>query len=106
MGLYWVHGHAGVQGNEITSKLTRAGSVQKFVRTEISLGVSMQNITRKIKRWIDNQHLAMWCGPGSTQRQTRKLISCPSPTTKTRLLSYNRTQSMVVIGLLTGHNTA
>jgi hypothetical protein len=46
-----------------------------------------------------------WLGPSSTQRQARKLISGPSPTTKTRLLSLNRTQSSVVIGLLTGHNT-
>jgi len=59
----------------------------------------------KIKRWVDNQHLAMWCGPGSTQRQARELSAGPSPTKKTRLLSFNRTQSRVVTGLLTGHNT-
>jgi len=29
----------------------------------------------------------------------------PSPTTKTRLLSFDKTQSRVVIGLLNGHNT-
>jgi len=40
-----------------------------------------------------------------TQRQARELISGPSPGAKTRLLSFNRTQSRVVIGLLTGHNT-
>ena len=32
-------------------------------------------------------------------------ISSPSPTTKTRFLSFNRTQSRAVIGLPTGHNT-
>jgi hypothetical protein len=32
-------------------------------------------------------------------------ISGPSPSTKTKFLSFNRTQSRVVIGLLTGHNT-
>jgi len=42
---------------------------------------------------------------GSTQRQARELISDSSPAAKTRLLSFNRTQSKVVIGLLTGHNT-
>ena len=31
-------------------------SVQKFVRPEPSLGVSRQNIRRKIKRWRNNQH--------------------------------------------------
>jgi hypothetical protein len=41
----------------------------------------------------------------STQRQARKLISGPSATAKTRLLSFNKTQSRAVTGLLTGHNT-
>ena len=33
------------------------------------------------------------------------MIWGPSPAAKTRLLSFNRTQSRVVIGLLTGRNT-
>ena len=40
-----------------------------------------------------------------TQTQTRKVISGPDTTVKTRLLSSNRTQSGVVTGLLTGHNS-
>ena len=105
MALYWVPGHAGVQRNEIANRLAKNGSVQKFVRTELSLGVSTQNIKKQIKCWVDNQHLAMWRDPSSIQRQARKLISGPSLTTKTRLLTFNRPQSRVVIGLLTGHNT-
>jgi hypothetical protein len=76
-----------------------------FVGPEPSLGVSRQNIRRKIKRWMDNQHLARWRGLGSIQRQVRELISAPSPGAKTRLLFFNRAQSRVVTGLLTGHNT-
>jgi len=34
-----------------------------------------------------------------------ELISGPDLATRARLLSFNRTQSRVVIGLLTGHNT-
>ena len=47
------------------------------------------------------------CGGGltSTQGQDRKLIWGPIPTVNTRLLSFNRIKSMVVTGLLTGHNT-
>jgi len=104
-GLYWVPGHAGVRGKVIAGKLATCGSIQKFVGPAPSLGVSRQNIKNKIKRRVDNQHLAMWRGPGSTQRQAQKLISDPSPTSKTRLLSLNRAQSKVVTGLLTGHNT-
>jgi len=48
---------------------------------------------------------ALWRGPCSTQRQARELISGPDLATGARLLSLYRTQSRVVIGLLTEHNT-
>jgi hypothetical protein len=67
-------------------------------------GVSTQNIKTKINSWVDNQHLAMWHGPSSTPRQAGKLILGPSLTIKTRLLTFNRTKSRAIIGLLTGHN--
>ena len=54
---------------------------------------------------MEKKHLALWRGPCSTQRQARELISGPDPAMGARLLSFNRTQSRVVIGLLTGHNT-
>jgi hypothetical protein len=41
----------------------------------------------------------------SKQWQVRKMILGSSPTVKTRLLSFNRTQSRIVTGLLPGHNT-
>jgi hypothetical protein len=60
---------------------------------------------RKIKRWMDNQDLVLWRGPCGAHRQAGELISGPKLATRARLLSFNRTQSRVVIGLLTGHNT-
>jgi len=54
---------------------------------------------------MEKQHLALWRGPCSTQRQARELISGPDLAIGARLLYFNRTQSRVVIGLLTGHNT-
>jgi hypothetical protein len=42
----------------------------------------------------------MWRGLISAQRQAQNLISGSSPTAKTRLLSYNRTQSRFLTGLL------
>jgi hypothetical protein len=69
------------------------------------LGVSRQNIRRKIKSWIGKQHQALWRGPCGTQRQARELITGPNLAIGARLLSFNRTQSRAVIGLLTGHNT-
>jgi hypothetical protein len=105
VGLFWVPGHAGVRGNEIAYRLTRSGSGQRFTGSEPFLGVSRQNIRRKIKNWIEKQYLALWRGPCGTQRQARELISGPNLAIGARLLSFNRTQSRAVIGLLTGQNT-
>jgi ribonuclease HI len=105
VGLYWVPGHAGVRGNEIADKLARGGSVQRFVGSEPFLGASRQNIRRKMKRWMGKHHLVLWRDTCSTQRQARELISGPDLATSARLLSFNRTQSRVVIDLLIGHNT-
>ena len=109
---YWQFGlrflwflSARVRGNEIAEKLARSGSLQQFVGPEPFLGVSRQNIRRKMKHCMKKQHLALWHVPCSTQRQARELISSPNLATGARLLSFNRIQSRVVIGLLTGHNT-
>jgi hypothetical protein len=105
VGLYWIPGHAGVRGNEITDRLARGRSGQRFIGPEPFLGVSRQNIRRKLKRWMKNQHLALWRGPCNTQRQARELISSHDLAMGAQLLSFNRTQSRAVIGLLTRHNT-
>jgi hypothetical protein len=46
-----------VRGNEIADTLTRDGSFQRFVGPEPFFGVSGQNIRRKMKRWMEKQHL-------------------------------------------------
>ena len=105
VGLYWVPGHGRVRGNEIAYEFKRDCSVQWFVGPEPFMGVCRQNIRRKMKPWVENQHLVLWRVACSTQRQAGELISDPDLATRARLLSFNRTQSRVVIGHLTGHNT-
>ena len=105
MGLYWVPGHAGVRGNEIADELARDGSTLKFVGPEPALGVSRQDIRRRIRRWLVNQHWVWWRVLGDTQRLARELISGPCLGSSARFLSSNRTQSRAVTGPLTGHNT-
>jgi hypothetical protein len=52
-----------------------------------------------------NQHWAMWRSLGGTHRQNRELISGHGVGTKTKVMSFNRTQSRTVTVVLTGHNT-
>jgi hypothetical protein len=105
VGLYWVPGPAGVRGNEIADRIARGSSALKLVGPEPALEVSRPDIHRRIKRWLVNQHWIWWQGLGDTQRQARDLISGPCLGAKTRFLSFNRTQSRAVTGLLSGHNT-
>jgi len=65
----------------------------------------LQVIRRRIRRWLVNQHWIWWRVLGDTQRQTRELISGLCLGAKARFLSFNRTQSRAVTGLLTGCNT-
>ena len=53
-----------------------------------------------------NQHWTLRRVLGDTQIQARELIPGPHlGAAMAKFLSFNRTQSRVVIGLLTGHNT-
>ena len=104
-GLYWVPGHAVVRGNEIADRLARSGSALGFLGPEPALGVSRSDIRKRLSRWFINQQWVSWHDLGNTVRQARELISGPCPSTKFKLLSFNRNQYRVVTGLLTGHNT-
>jgi hypothetical protein len=105
VGLYWVPGHAGIQGNEIADRLARVGSSLRFLGPKPALGVSRRDLQKGLSRWFVNQHGAQWHGLGDTQRQARELISGPSLCTRAKFLTFNRTKSRAVTGLLMGHNT-
>jgi len=103
VGLYWVPGHAGVQGKETAEELARDGSTLEFDGPQPALGDSRQDIQRRIRCWLVKQHWVWWRGIGDTQRQAQELISGPCLGAKARFVSFNRTQSRA--GLLTGRNT-
>ena len=71
------------------------------------MGACRKNKEKKIKSWMDNQHLARWRGLSSAQGQAQQLISGCSPAAETKIFTFIRIQSrvVVVVGLLTRHNT-
>jgi hypothetical protein len=48
----------GVKGSIIADELARGGPALRFVGLEPALGVSRQNIRRRIKRWLVTRHWA------------------------------------------------
>jgi hypothetical protein len=92
-------------GNEIANELARGGSSLGFLGPEPAIGVSRQDIQNKLNCWLANQQWARWRSLGDTQRQAQELISAPGLGAMTKVMSFNRTHSRAVIGLLTGHNT-
>jgi hypothetical protein len=56
VGLYCVPGQAGLRGSEIADELPRGGSAVKFVQPELAFGFSRQDLRRRIRRWLGNQH--------------------------------------------------
>ena len=69
MGLFRVSGHSEICGNETVHELIREGSIHQSVVTEPTLGISGQNVKKKIKCWPVKQHMPLWQGLTSTQRQ-------------------------------------
>ena len=86
-------------------ELARDGSALKTVGPEPALGASRQDIRRRSRFCLVNQHWVWWRGLGDTQRQAQELISGSCLGAKARFLSFNRAQSRAVTGLVTGHNT-
>jgi hypothetical protein len=83
----------------------RGSSALRFLGPEAALGVSRRDLQNRLSRWLVNQHGDQWRGLGDTQRQAQEFISGPSLGTRTKFFTFNRVQSRVVNGLLTGHNT-
>jgi len=58
VGLFWVPGYAGIQGNEIADKLARGSSA--LHGPELALEVSRHDLQKRLGHWLTNQHGAQW----------------------------------------------
>ena len=105
VGLFWVPGHAGIRGHEIADGIARGGTALRFLGPEPALGVSRRDSQMRLGRWQVNQQGTPWRDLGDTQRQAHEFISGPSLGTRAKFMTFNRTQSRAITGLLTGRNT-
>ena len=85
-------------------ELARDCSAVKLVGSEPDLAVSRQDIRKRIRRLLVNQH-CVCRGLGDSQRQAREVISGQCLGAKSRFLSFSRKISRAVTVLPTGHNT-
>jgi len=74
-------------------------SVQSFVGPESFLGVSRQNTRRKVKSWMENQHLVLW--------RVLRIIQKRSTLLRMRLATYDTTHTIArrIINNVLLHNT-
>ena len=68
-----------VEDNEICDELARDSSLLEFGGPDSALGVSRQDIRRRIRHWLVDQHRIWWWGLGDTQRQAWELIAGHNP---------------------------
>ena len=84
VGLFWVPGHARIQGNEIADELAKGVSALRFYGPELALGVSRQEIHKRHSHWLANKHRARWRDVSDTRRLAREMISGPCLGAKAR----------------------
>ena len=83
VGLFWVPEHSGVQFEEMKCRKARKrGYSSPVCWTGTGFGGLWAEYKRRDNMRDGHQHVAMWCGLISTQRQAPKLISGPNPNGK------------------------
>lgn len=101
VGLVWVPGHSGVQGNERADGLARTGA-QTPPDQDQSVGLSRQAVRRAINAWLSTAHMTYW-RQVSGCRQAKLTTAGPQRKRTRHLLQLSRKSLRVVVGMLTGH---
>ncbi|XP_036138900.1 uncharacterized protein LOC118644432 [Monomorium pharaonis] len=105
VGLVWVPGHSGIEGNEIADLLAKEAAETRLVGPEPAVGISFCLGRRRIGSWLRDQHLEHWRKvTGVKCRQAGALLGdCPGEDLARSMRSLNRRDARLATQLLTGH---
>lgn len=98
----WTPGHQGIEGNEIADELARKGADENFYGPEPSLPIPGSVTKRIISLKIRQEANTRWTSQ-QTCRQAKIFIKNYDNKRTKELLSLNKKQIRIVIGMVTGH---
>lgn len=102
VNLYWIPGHAGIEGNEHADELAKQGASTPMPGPEPYCGLSYQELKRQIRsKYIEKATKEWKKNPG--MRQSKILIGGYNGKRAKELLTLKRSEVRAITGLLTGH---
>jgi hypothetical protein len=94
-----VLGHVGIDGNEAADQVARQGSSHALTGPQAALGIPAKDAREVIRDWTSRKHEEHICG----YRQNKCLLIRPFVKKAGELITLNRNQIRIMIGLLTEH---